>query len=112
MQHQLQLLQQEYEQTRRRLERECEQTRQRLEHECEQTRQQLRQARENAPIGRQLKNLGVQLRSRREQGGNPVKWGVKYLVYLLCWVPEKMLSGMMFYLQNGAKQTIKKIFHK
>jgi len=72
----------------------------------------LRMAQENAPIGRQLKNLGAQLRRRREAGENPVSAAFKFGVYLLAWIPEKMLSGMMYYLHNGAKQTIKKILRK
>lgn len=77
-----------------------------------QTQNQLRQERENAPIGRQLRNVGIALERQKESGGGPISWGFKKLVYLLAWVPEKMLACMMYYLRNGAKQTIKRIFHK
>ncbi len=68
----------------------------------------LRQARERIPIGNQLKEVGQFLRERKDSGG----WRLKYLVYLLAWVPEKLLTGMMFYLKNGMRQTMKKLLKK
>jgi len=69
----------------------------------------LRTVEENASIGRQLKNVGEDLRKQRKAGGNPLYAAFKYGVYLLAWVPEKMLAFMLYFLKNGGKQTIKKL---
>ncbi len=72
----------------------------------------LRWQRENAPISRQLKNLGSQIRARREDGEKLLPWSIKYAVYLLAWMPEKILAVMMYYLRNGAKHTLKQAWKK
>ena len=74
-----------------------------------QTRTQLRETQESKPIGRQLKAAGAMLAQQRSAGANPVALGFKYLVYGLAWIPAKMLAGMIFYLKNGGKQTLKKL---
>ena len=74
-----------------------------------QTRTQLRETQESKPIGRQLKAAGAMLAQQRSAGANPVALGFKYLVYGLAWIPAKLLAGMIFYLKNGGKQTLKKL---
>ena len=74
-----------------------------------QMRTQLRETQESKPIGRQLKAAGAMLAQQRYAGANPVALGFKYLVYGLAWIPAKMLAGMIFYLKNGGKQTLKKL---
>lgn len=74
-----------------------------------QTRTQLRETQESKPIGRQLKAAGAMLVQQRSAGANPVALGFKYLVYGLAWIPAKLLAGMIFYLKNGGKQTLKKL---
>jgi len=56
-----------------------------------------------------LKAAGAMLAQQRSAGANPVALGFKYLVYGLAWIPAKMLAGMIFYLKNGGKQTLKKL---
>lgn len=73
------------------------------------TRRFLNIERENAPIRRQLKNIGTMLKAQDTKGFG---WCMKYLIYYLAWVPEKMLEVMMYYLQNGAKQTLKQIYRR
>ena len=74
-----------------------------------QTRGQLRETQESKPIGRQLKAVGTMLAQKRAAGAGRVASGFKYLVYCLAWIPEKILAGMIFYLRNGGKQTLKKL---
>ena len=75
-----------------------------------QTCAQLRETQESKPIGRQLKAVGLILAKQRAAGANPLSLGFKYLIYGLAWIPEKLLAGAMFYLKNGGKQTVKKLF--
>jgi glycosyltransferase involved in cell wall biosynthesis len=75
-----------------------------------QTRAQLRETQESKPVGRQLKAVGTMLAQQKAAGANPIGLGFKYLVYGLAWIPEKLLAGAMFYLKNGGKQTVKKLF--
>ena len=101
------------------LRRQSEQTRQRLENQRSQlqsqlkdTQMQLRREKENAPIGRQLKAVGQSLAQQKAAGGNKLALGVKYLIYGLAWIPEKLLVGTMFFLKNGGKQTIRQITNR
>ena len=85
------------------------QQRDNLQQQLAQTRTQLRETQESKPIGRQLKAAGAMLAQQRSAGANPVALGFKYLVYGLAWIPAKLLAGMIFYLKNGGKQTLKKL---
>lgn len=62
------------------------------------------------PVNVQLKTLGKDLQQRKQQGSANLCF--KYFIYYLAWIPEKMLEMMMYYLQNGAKQTLKQIYRK
>ena len=84
----------------------------RAEGELGQTRNRLRQAEDSKPIKRQLKELGNCLQSQKAEDGASFGWYVKYLLYLLAWVPEVLLGGMMFLLENGFAQTAKYAFGK
>ena len=84
----------------------------RAEGELGQTRNRLRQAEDSKPIKRQLKELGNRLQSQKAEDGASFGWYVKYLLYLLAWVPEVLLGGMMFLLENGFAQTAKYTFGK
>lgn len=90
----------------------AEDMREQTEAKLNRTEDLLRSAREEKPVSSQLRELGLSLQDMKTRSPSPVSWGFKYLVYLLAWIPGKMLSGMMYYLRNGAKQTIKRIFHK
>lgn len=81
-----------------------------LEARLKATQNSLRCAEESKPIGRQLKAVGLILAKQRAAGANPLALGFKYLIYGLAWIPEKLLAGAMFYLKNGGKQTVKKLF--
>ena len=81
-----------------------------LEARLKATQNSLRCAEESKPIGRQLKAVGLILAKQRAAGANPLSLGFKYLIYGLAWIPEKLLAGAMFYLKNGGKQTVKKLF--
>ena len=63
------------------------------------------------PIQVQLKALGNRLHQQKQQKHSP-GLGIKFAVYYLAWIPEKILAAMMYYLQNGAKQTLKQIYRK
>ncbi len=69
-------------------------------------------AQENAPIHRQLKNIGAALRQRRAQGGGLFRFAFKYFLYLLAWIPETILAALMYYLQNGGRAFLKQIARK
>ena len=96
--------------TKQQMEAECAQLK-RTQQTLQNVQQQLRQEKENAPIGRQLRNLGAELR-KYEKKGCPINRWFKHAVYLLAWIPEKILAGMMYYLKNGAKHTIRKLLGK
>lgn len=78
--------------------------------QLKQTRQKLHETEESKPIGRQLRAVGQILAEQKAAGRNPLGLGFKYMIYGLAWIPEKLLAGMMFYLKNGGKQTLKKLF--
>lgn len=63
------------------------------------------------PIQVQLKALGNRLHQQKQQKRSP-GLGFKFVIYYLAWIPEKILAVMMYYLQNGAKQTLKQIYRK
>lgn len=96
--------------TKQQVEAECAQLK-RTQQTLQNVQQQLRQEKENAPIGRQLRNLGAELR-KHEKKCCPINRWFKHAVYLLAWIPEKILAGMMYYLKNGAKHTIRKLLGK
>ncbi len=66
----------------------------------------------NAPIHQQLRNVGIAIRERREQGGSALRFVIKYGLYLLAWIPETVLVAMMFYLQYGGKEFLKHFLGK
>ncbi len=72
------------------------------------TEQDLRWTREHMPVGRQLRDLGDVLGEQKGKG-NPAVWGCKYLIYLLAWIPEKLLAGAMYYLKNGFKASVRRV---
>lgn len=73
--------------------------------------QKLRQSEESKPVGRQLKALGNALALQKQKGFTPAL-ALKYVVYYLAWVPEKILAFMMSYLHDGLKHTLKKLFKR
>ena len=79
-----------------------------LSEELERTKGALRSAEEKIKIRKQLKEEGVKLRQQKPSA----MVCLKFLIYYLAWIPEKILEGMMYYLQNGAKQTLKRIYQK
>ena len=77
-----------------------------------QTRQKLWECEESKPINRQLKALGDTLASQKAKAGMSADLLVKYLVYYLAWIPEKLLGAMMLLIQQGPKYTLKHFFGK
>lgn len=82
-----------------------------LEEKQRETELALLREHENAPINMQLKNIGKRI-SHQKTSDTVVNHFLKTLVYLLAWIPEKILEVMMYYLQNGATQTLKQIYRK
>lgn len=76
------------------------------------TRAELHRAENMIPVRNQLAELGKMLRSRRPAGGFSPVWCLKYFIYLLAWVPERILSGMMYCLKNGFSHTMKQAGRK
>ena len=76
------------------------------------TQRKLKTAEESKPITCQMKELGKELRGLREKGHSSLSVRVKLLIYKIAWIPEKILVFLMYYLRNGAKQTIKYFFRK
>lgn len=77
-----------------------------------QTEDKLRQVEESKPIKKQLGELGRFLRALKAEDHSPLTWWIRYLIYILAWIPEAILAGMMFYLENGFRQTVKYVFIK
>lgn len=87
------------------------------EAELRQVKQQLRrvQGQKNAleplaSVGGQYRELGRSLKKLKETSGISVSWCLKYLLYLLAWIPAKLLIAADYYLKNGFKATVKRIF--
>lgn len=72
------------------------------------TKEKLVESEKSKPVREQLKLTGKKL---RQQKGGPMS-AVKFLIYCLAWIPEQMLEVMMYYLHNGAKQTLRQIYRK
>lgn len=83
-----------------------------LEKDLAQTQIKLQRAEESKPVKRQLSEYGQTLRNQRSKGHASLSWWIKYLVYLLAWIPETILVGTMFYLKNGFFQTVKYAFKR
>lgn len=77
--------------------------------ELESLRVQLQLLAESKPIGRQLQDIRISLQKEEQ---NSLLLCVKLVVYYLAWIPEFLLEGMMYFLKNGAKQTLKQIYRK
>ena len=75
------------------------------------TEQALLKERENAPVNMQLRNIGRRIAAQKNSG-SAVRYYIKLFVYCLAWIPETILAAMMYFLQNGAKQTLKQIYRK
>ena len=91
------------------LQREHQQLKQTLnytEKRLKQTQLKLKETEESKPISRQLHALGEPLHKERASGLTPMLL-IKFLVYYLAWIPEKLLAAMMYYLQNGMSHTLK-----
>lgn len=82
------------------------------EKKLKQTEDKLRQVEESKPIKKQLGELGRFLRALKAEDHSPLTWWIRYLIYILAWIPEAILAGMMFYLENGFRQTVKYVFIK
>lgn len=74
-----------------------------------QSENRLSKAEKSKPIGRQLKALGKHLRKQRDIRGFSVSLALKFLIYYLAWIPEKLLAAMMYCLKHGFKNTLKRI---
>jgi len=92
--------------------RQAEAQRKSVEQKLWQAEGALRKERETKPIRRQLEALGNDLhKQKQEKGKTPGILG-KYFVYYTAWVPAKWLALHMYCLQNGLKQTVKKLLKR
>ena len=82
------------------------------EKNLKQTEDKLRQVEESKPIKKQLGELGRFLRALKAEDHSPLTWWIRYLISILAWIPEAILAAMMFYLENGFRQTVKYVFIK
>lgn len=92
--------------------KQAEEKQNRTETELKQAQDRLQRAEESMPIKHQLKDLGKYLRDLKLQGHCSISWWFKYLLYMLAWIPEMILTGLMFFLQNGLKRTIEHVSNK
>lgn len=69
------------------------------------------QVQQSKPLGRQLRALGDQLRRQRAEGFTPGLM-LRFMLYYLAWIPEKMLAAMMFMIENGMSRTLKKLLRR
>lgn len=82
-----------------------------LEYNLNTTKQKLKLSEDCRPIRVQLKMLGTPLSQQRKSKYSFMQL-TKLIVYYLAWIPEFLLEGMMYFLKNGAKQTLKQIYRK
>lgn len=76
------------------------------------TEARLHYAEETRPVGRQLRVMGEQLYKQKQEKGKTPGILAKYFVYYTAWVPAKWLALHMYCLQNGLKQTLKKLLKR
>lgn len=76
------------------------------ENRLKQTEKKLHQTEESKPIGRQLKELKTLLQTQKRTGSRKISLSVKYLLYYLAWIPEKILAAMMCCIRNGFAYTL------
>ena len=57
--------------------------------------------------GGQYRDLGRVLQEMKAQRGVSASWCLKYVLYVLAWLPAKFLSAVNGYTRNGLKHTIK-----
>lgn len=74
--------------------------------------QQLQKSEEINHIRYLLQKLKKGFARQQDSSKFSVSLLAKYSIYYLAWIPEKMLEVMMYYLQNGATQTLKQICRK
>ena len=88
--------------------RQAESKLRQTENKLRQTEKKLRQTEESKPIGRQLKELKLLLQAQKCTGSRKLLLCVKYLLYYLAWIPEKILAAMMSCIRNGFADTLKR----
>lgn len=104
----------------RQTEQKLRQTEQKLlqtEQKMRQTEQKLCRTQEQkaaieavASVGGQYQELGKFLKELKASRGVSASWCFKYLLYLLAWIPAKILIAITYYLKNGFTATVKRIF--
>lgn len=65
-----------------------------------------------ASFGGQYKELGRILREMKAQKGVSASWCLKFALYVLGWIPAKLLMATDVYIKNGLKHTIKRVSNK
>ena len=92
--------------------RKAEQTLRNTQQKLWRTEAKLHHAEQTRPVGRQLRLLGEDLYKQKQEKGKTPGILAKYAVYYTAWIPAKWLALHMYCLQNGLKQTLKKLFKR
>lgn len=74
--------------------------------------QRIRELEPLASVGGQYQDLGRFLRELKAERGLSVGWCVKYGLYLLAWIPAKLLIATVYLVKNGAGASVKRLLQK
>jgi len=114
-QRQAETKQRQEEQRRKETENKLRQTERQL-HKTESTlrrrEQRIRELEPLASVGGQYQDLGRFLRELKETRGFSIGWCVKYGLYLLAWIPAKLLIATVYLLRNGCSAAVKRLLQK
>ena len=88
---------------------DMENTLKKTSQELNRTRVQVEKLEPLSTAGGQYRDLGRILREMKAEKGLSASWCVKYVLYVLAWLPAKCLSSVNAYVRNGLKHTIKSV---
>lgn len=92
--------------------RDCQNQLHRTEQKLRQVQKQKSDLEPLASFGGQYRDLGSFLQQLKQKNGGGLSWYLKYALYKLAWIPEKLLVATNNLLRHGMKDTVKRLRNK
>lgn len=92
--------------------RQAEQKWHQTEQKLQRTQQRVKDLEVLASVGGQYHALGQFVKELRQSRGFSLGWCMKYVLYLLAWLPAKILIAITYLLKNGASAALKRLAQK
>ena len=92
--------------------RQAEQKWHQTEQKLQRTQQRVKDLEVLASVGGQYHALGQFVKELRQSRGFSLGWCMKYVLYLLAWLPAKILIAITYLLKNGASAALKRLVQK